>query len=242
MEFYNGSIWSAAGGDTTFTIITSQTFNGNGLANTYTLSSSTTTNGTVVSINGILQIPTLAYSITGNTLVFTENPADGDLIDVRTLATTQTVGDVTSADGLNTFTPDNTNGAAIYSGTTVGDKAIRATAKPDGTWAYVNGTKTTYDQTATATSTTITVIDSFPAADYSSAKYIVQTKNGSDIESMEALVVATSTEAYITTYGAIASNVAMGTLTANVVSGNVRLYYNTALTNSNVKVYTTYII
>ena len=242
VEYYTGSTWAASGSDTTFTIITSQTFNGNGLANTYVLTSNTTTNGTVVSINGILQIPTLAYSITGNTLVFTENPADGDLIDVRTLATTQTVGDVTSADGLNTFTPDNIYGAAIYSGTTTGNKAIRATAKPDGTWAYINGTKTTYDQTATATSTTITVIDSFPASDYTSAKYIVQTKNGSDIESMEALVVTTGTDAYITTFGIIASNVSLGSLTANVVSGNVRLYYNTALTNSNVKVYTTYIV
>jgi hypothetical protein len=174
--------------------------------------------------------------------VFTENPADGDIIDVRILSTTQTVGDVSSADGLNAFTPDNANGAAIYSGTTVLDKAIRATAKPDGTWAYVNGTKTTYDQTAVATSTTITVIDSFPVSDYSSAKYIVQTKNGSEIESMEALVVATSTEAYISTFGIVASNVSLGSLTANVVSGNVRLYYNTALTNSNVKVYTTYIV
>jgi hypothetical protein len=242
VEFYTGTTWAAAGSDTTFTIITNQQFNGNGTANTYALSSSTTTNGTIVSINGILQIPTLAYSITGNTLVFTENPADGDIIDVRVLSTTQTVGDVSSVDGLNSFTPDNANGAAIYSGTTVLDKTIRATAKPDGTWAYVNGTKTTYDQTAVATSTTITVIDSFPVSDYSSAKYIVQTKNGSDIESMEALVVATSTEAYITTFGIVASNVSLGSLTANVVSGNVRLYYNTALTNSNVKVYTTYIV
>ena len=242
LEFYNGTIWSAAGGDTTFTIITNEQFSGNGSANTYVLSAESTTNATVVSINGILQIPTLSYSISGSTLTFTENPAAGDIIDVRILATTQTVGDVTSADGLNTFTPDNTNGAAIYSGSTVGDKAIRATAKPDGTWAYLNGTKTTYDQTATNTTTTVTLIDSFPAADYSSAKYIIQTKNGANIEAMEALLVSTSVEAYVTTYAIVASGASLGTLSANVVSGNARLYYNTALTNSNVKVYSTYIV
>jgi len=35
----------------------------------------------------------------------------------------------------------------------------------------------------------------------------------------------------------------MGTLSANIVSSNVRLYYTSStLTNSNVKVYTTYIV
>jgi len=246
LEFYTGTSWTAAGSDTTFTIITSETFTGNGLANTYVLSSNTTTNGTVVSINGILQIPTLAYSISGTTLQFTENPADGDIIDVRTLATTQTVGDVTSPNGLNTFTPDNSNGAAIYSGTTTSDQAIRATAKPDGTWAYVNGTKTTYDQTATsvASASSPVVVDSFVASDYTTAKYVVQIKQSSgNVQVMEALLAHDGANAYITTYGIVDTNGEMGTLSANIVSSNVRLYYTSStLTNSNVKVYTTYIV
>jgi hypothetical protein len=246
LEFYNGTQWTSAGSDTTFTIISNEQFTGNGAANTYVLSRTTTTSGCVVSINGILQIPTLAYTVTGNVLQFTENPASDDLIDVRIFTTTQTVGDVTSPNGLNAFTPDNTNGAAIYSGTTSGNKAIRATAKPDGTWAYVNGTHITYDQTAVnvPTASAPIVVDSFSSSDYSTAKYVVQVKEGSgNVQIMEALVAHDGANAYVTTYGIVDTNGVMGTLSANIVSSNVRLYYtSSSVTNSNVKVYTTYIV
>ncbi len=246
LEYYTGSTWAYAGSDTTFTIITSEQFTGNGNANTYILSGNTTTSASMVSINGILQIPTLAYSVSGNTLVFTENPADGDVIDVRTLATTQTVGDVSSPNGLNSFGPDNVNGAAIYSGTTAGDRAIRATAKPDGTWAYVNGTRVTYDQTATSANVAgqVTIVDAFSTSSYTSAKYMVQIKaDAANLQVMEALVVTDGSDAYITTYGVVDTNGALGTLSANVVSGNVRLYYTSSSLNSgNIKVFSTYIV
>jgi hypothetical protein len=246
LEFYTGTMWVAAGSDTTFTIITNEQFTGNGLANTYVLSSNTTTSGAVVSINGILQIPTLAYSIGGNQLVFTENPAEGDLIDVRILATTQTVGDVASVNGLNSFTPDNEIGAAIYSGTSVGNRAVRATATPEGTWAYVNGTKVTYDQTPIAANVAnqVSIIDSFVSTEYTSAKYLVQIKaDSANLQVMEALVVTDGTDAYLNTYGVVDTNGTLGALSANVVSGNVRLYYTSSTLNSgNIKVYGTYIV
>jgi hypothetical protein len=61
---------------------------------------------------------------------------------------------------------------------------------------------------------------------------------------MEALVVAEDGNASVVTYGIVNSHGAsMGTLSANVVSGNCRLYYtSTSLSNSNVKVMTTYIV
>jgi hypothetical protein len=242
LEFYTGTDWASAGGDTTFTIITNQQFTGDGANVNYTLSGNTTTNGCMVSINGVVQIPTYSYSVTGSLLTFTEAPATGDLIDVRVFTLTQTVGDVTSVNGLNAFTPDNANGAAIYSGTVSSGSIERAAARTDGTWAFVNGTKTTYDQAVTNTSTTTTVIDLYPVASYSSAKYIVQVKNGANIETMEALLVSTSSDAYLTTYGVVNAGYTLGTLSANVVSGNVKLYYTSAVTNSNVKVYTTYIV
>jgi hypothetical protein len=245
LEFYNGTDWAVAGSDSTFTIITSEQFTGNGLANVYALGSNTTTNGTVVSINGIVQIPTLAYSITGSTLTFSENPADGDLIDVRILTTTQTAGqEVSSSSGFNTFSPADGVGSSIYSGSS--SKILRVTMTEPGVWTYQDSTKTAYDVTATTVSSASApvIVDQFATTAYSSAKYIVQIKQSSaNVQIMEALVVHDSSNAYVSTYGVVDTNGSLGTLTANVVSGNVRLYYtSSSLTNSNVKVATTYIV
>jgi hypothetical protein len=244
-EYYDGSQWKSAGSDTTFTVITSEQFNGDGANVAFTLSANSTTNSSIVAINGIVQIPVLSYDITGNQLTFTEAPDEGDIIEVRKLTTTQTLSDITSADGYNSFTPSTLHGAAIYSGTSIGTKKIRVSAKPDGTWAYVNGTKTTYEQTAVniPSAGAPVVIDSFAASSYTTAKYIVQAKNGTNIDSQEAIVVTDGTGAYINFVANVNSGTVLGTLTANVVSGNVRLYYtSSSLTNSNIKVYTTYIV
>jgi hypothetical protein len=70
----------------------------------------------VVAINGVLQIPTTAYSVSGTTLTFTEAPAVGDLIDVRRLTTTATVTQIASTNGFMQLSVDN-NGIYIGTGT-----------------------------------------------------------------------------------------------------------------------------
>lgn len=82
-----GVYWSTVtgGGSNTsasFSLVNNQ-FTGNGSVNTYTLSVATTTNSVIVAINGVLQEPTDAYSVSGTTLTFTENVANGAAIDVR---------------------------------------------------------------------------------------------------------------------------------------------------------------
>lgn len=67
---------------TSFSLVNNQ-FVGNGSENTYTLSVSATTNSAIVAINGVVQEPTDAYSISGTTLTFTENITNGASIDVR---------------------------------------------------------------------------------------------------------------------------------------------------------------
>ena len=247
LEYYTGAEWKIASNDTNFTIITSEQFNGNDSNVSFTLGNATTTNGCVVSINGILQIPSTAYSIAGNLLTFTEAPATGDVVDVRVLTVTSAVGELQSPNGYNTVSPNNTDGVRFFSGTTSGNKTLRATYGPAGMFNLLNGTKTSYDQTATniASSAAAVIIDEFSTSSYSTAKYIIQTKNGANkLESMEALVVAEDGNASVVTYGIVNSHgAAMGTLSANVVSGNCRLYYtSTSLSNSNVKVMTTYIV
>jgi len=105
LEYYDNDSWTSAG--TTFTVIVADSFVGNGVANTFTLSQDSTTAGTIVSINGIVQIPTTAYSVSGNSLVFTEAPEVSDVIDARILTTTTTVTGLSS--GSATFEGDGSN-------------------------------------------------------------------------------------------------------------------------------------
>jgi len=103
MEVYNNSEWTSVGG-TSYTVITDEQFNGDGSTVTFTLSSSQTTSSCIVSINGVVQIPTLAYAVSGTTLTFTEAPAVGDVIDVRQLTTTTTVTYISNQSGNATVT------------------------------------------------------------------------------------------------------------------------------------------
>jgi len=97
LEYYDNAKWTSAG--TTFTVIVSDQFSGNGVATAFTLSEDSTTAGTIVAINGVVQIPTTAYSVTGNVLTFTEAPLSTDYIDARILTTTTTVKALQNATG-----------------------------------------------------------------------------------------------------------------------------------------------
>jgi len=95
MEIYTGSEWNS-GAD--FTTITANSYNGDDSATAFTLSSAGTTATTIVMINGVVQIPTTAYAVSGTTLTFTEAPATGDVIDARVLTTTSTITEMQDAD------------------------------------------------------------------------------------------------------------------------------------------------
>jgi predicted nucleic acid-binding Zn-ribbon protein len=116
LEFYNGTSWGGTG--STFTIIADDKFTGDGSTVIFTLSSAQTTNSCIVSINGIVQIPSDAYGVTGGTtLTFTEAPAAGDIIDVREITTTTTIASLASANGYNVVELTNAGGVIFSSGT-----------------------------------------------------------------------------------------------------------------------------
>jgi len=80
IEYWDGSTWLSPGE----AVISSQTINPDGSANTFALSSNTSTAGVLVSINGTLQQPTSAYVIVGNNQIqFTEIPLTTDIVEVR---------------------------------------------------------------------------------------------------------------------------------------------------------------
>jgi hypothetical protein len=219
LEFFTGAVWSSPG--TAFTVIVDQQFNGDGSTVNFTLSQSQTSAGVIVSINGVMQIPTLAYSVTGTTLTFTEAPANGDIIDVRELTTTQTVT-VSGLASVNTFMGVSSDNNGVYIDT--------STTTP--------GQATTYWNTAGAQVSNIAnvtvgytggaaTLDSFLANTYSTAKYIVtSTISGTTIrEVAEILVVTDGVNADNVVYGVVSTaGNTMTTWTSNVVSGNVTLY------------------
>ena len=95
LEFYDSNSWTPASSE--FTVITADEFNGDGSTVAFTLSSDSTTAGTVVAINGVVQIPTTAYSVSGTTLTFTEAPEVNDVIDARIFTTTTSVTSISNA-------------------------------------------------------------------------------------------------------------------------------------------------
>ncbi len=79
LEYYDGTEWDiVSGGVTNQTITTAD-----GITTIFTLDRESTTAATLVMLNGIVQLPTVSYSISGNTLTFVQAPETNDTIDVR---------------------------------------------------------------------------------------------------------------------------------------------------------------
>lgn len=250
LEYYDGSVWQVAG--SVFTVISDRQWfantgnpngNVNGVNTQFTLSSNATAASVIVTINGVVQIPTVAYTVSGNLLTFTEAPAEGDYIDVRTLTTTATIDNLASSNGFNQIIID-TAGITFWTGQ--GTTTQRLYLDNVGNFTLLDNARFVYDGATTnvPTAANVVLLDTWSVSTYSTAKYIIQAKNSNNkVESMEAIVVAEGSNASVVTYGIVNSHGgAMGTLTANVVSGNCRLYYtSTSLSNSNVKVMSTLI-
>jgi hypothetical protein len=87
-EIWDGSQWVSATG--TVSAITNQTLTGDNSTVTFSLNYSATAESILVTINGVMQTPTTAYTTdTGAlTITFTEAPAIADIIQIRYIAAT----------------------------------------------------------------------------------------------------------------------------------------------------------
>ena len=70
-----------------------------------------------------------------------------------------------------------------------------------------------------------TNLDVFDATKYTTAKYIVQVVDGSNVHSSEILLIHNGTNSYLTEYGIITSNGELGTFGADLSGGNVTLKF-----------------
>ena len=93
-EYYNGTAWVSVNNT-----VTGQSFSGDGSNTVYTLDQDASQAGILVSINGTLQQPGVAYTVSGNQITFAEIPLVSDVIDIRFLGalvnTSQLVDDLT---------------------------------------------------------------------------------------------------------------------------------------------------
>ena len=235
LEVYTGIKWEAVGIEGGTTNVVSDVFTGDGSTTIFNLSQNNTTSGTLVSINGVIQLPTTSYIVSGNVLTLNEAPVSTDIIEVRQYVPSTTVGTLSS-------------GNASLSMTTVGNLATAKFVNDGLTTMTVDSTKITHSVPVVFTvpnisvNSTTAVIDSFSSAVYRTAKYIISASNyGSNyFQSSEALVVHDGTNAVVTTYGVTSTNTQLFTLTANVYNSNVSLWATTSSTN-NIKVSATYI-
>jgi hypothetical protein len=227
IEWYTNSGWQTAG--TVFTIVSDFQYDGDGVTTDFTMAGqSTTTAATIVSVNGVIQIPSLAYAVTtGNTIVFTEPPAVGDVVDARTLVTTQTVTAIASTNGYMSFFADN-DGAKVSTGTE--KQTVTAYWEPRGAQVANIGNVTV------TTANTVITVDSYDVDLYRTAKYVVQITRGGDYQTSEVLVTHDTSDAKAVTYGTVVTNGNLGVCDANVYLGNVKLNFIAALSNTTVRI------
>ena len=89
--------------------------------------------------------------------------------------------------------------------------------------------------TALTTTAANQIIDTFLVSNYSTAKYFCQVKQSSSIHSTEINIMHDGTNVYITEYGTMYSGVSLGTFTANIVSGSLRLLFTPINNNTTIK-------
>lgn len=226
LEYYNGSSWVPV--TSNYTAISTDQFSGDGSTVLFNLSQSTTTAGVLVNINGTIQQPSIAYTVSGTSLTFTEAPSAGDIIEARTITSTTTVTEI--GDGTTNITADNTNArlrTVVQGVNTLDFTAIGIVLQ--NTSIVANASSQTVNGSAVK-------IDNWDPASYSGAKYLVQINNGTSRQLTELLVTGNSTAAWISNIGSVNSGSALMTFTANISSGNVSLWGTGTGSGNSVKV------
>lgn len=138
------------------------------------------------------------------------------------------------------------NGARLVNGldfTAINTTSVTILEAVSGTVEIVSlGRATFADQsilrstTAEFTTTTANqVADTFQAAAYRTAKYLVQMTDGTDHHITEVLLLHDGTTTYITEYGTIFTNGSMGTIDSDISGGYVRLLITPTNINTTVK-------
>jgi len=117
IEVYNGSTWETVG--VNLASIATQSITGDGSTTVFTLDETTTAPSIILSINGVLQVPNLGYTVSGTALTMSEAPTVTDIIEIRFISNITTVTEVTDPTGNTSFSVDSTTASIIVDSTTI---------------------------------------------------------------------------------------------------------------------------
>ena len=271
VEYYSQGQWRRIGN--TLTTITQRTYqsetgdaNGNvdGVNTEFILPFTSYTNGTVVSLNGVVQIPSIAYNVVGTLLTFTEAPSVGDIIDIRVITTTQSINTLTSPNGYNQVDPNN-NYISFYSGNLLlgsvenwridqwGDFYPVTTANIGASnkrvdHAFVSNINQTGTTSVNSTISyvapglTDTVVR-FDKNVYRSGKVLVELleTSGTHVQSSDIVIVQNGSTANITAMSSWTSAANLATFSANISGDFVYISASSAGANLTVKAHPTLI-
>jgi len=228
-EVFNGSTWNQLQNT-----ITDQQITPDGVHSSFTLIGNATTVGTLVSVNGTVQMPGTAYSISGNVITFAETPLVTDIVDVRAIGSATTISSMTGPAG---------NSSVMLDG-----NGLHVTTNNIESWdinnngALVSG----LTQISIPVHAVVTTLDSFAMSSYRSAKYIIQASTASSAESVEVLVIHNGVNAaYQNVYAVVntsgTTTPILGSITSTVSSGNVVISYTAAANATNLRITKVYL-
>lgn len=220
----SGTLTASAITATSTISITSGTISLAGIT-TSTISIGTSATSGTTTIGGTSQTGTI--TIGRSTAAQTVEIATG----ATAASTTKTINIGTA--GLSTSTTNITLGSSVSGA--LGTITLNNDAVTRGTITQASGATSIANQAviqATVATTQNTQIDTFAAATYRSAKYVVQITQGTSYQVSEILVIHDGTNTTMTEYGMMNIGGVLGTFSTNIVTGNVRLIVTMASATS----------
>ena len=171
----------------------------------------------IVIIDGAYQLPYSAYEIIGSNISFAEALSAGSVVSMVNVG--GAIPAITGLTDVNVTSP--TNGQTL-----VWDAA-------SSKWVNGAGGSGFYEGTASIATPSTVAADTFDAAAYTTAKYLIQATAGSDIHTTELTVIHNGTTAYSSEYGGI-STTDLFTIDVELVSGNVNVNVTTTVADTTV--------
>lgn len=249
LEFNDGGKWQAIG--EVVTTVTSDQYVGDGNTTVYSISSTQLTNSVIASINGLVKLPTVDYTVNANVLTFTTAPANTANIEIRGLAATIVVTELASGDGNNSVLAVDGQGIIISTGSTslnqrwIFDTSGNFTPLANGVYnigsttegignLYLSNSTIISSYLITNTATADQIIASLDATVYRSGEFLIQATDstGGNYQKTTILAIHNGTVAEYTEYGNIAVGGTCGSYSIDYNSGSLRLLVTPASTNS----------
>ena len=99
-----------------------------------------------------------------------------------------------------------------------------------------------YSKRTSVPITSLTPIDTFPIAEYRSAKYTMRVGDGTDYQALEVLLVHNDINSIITVYGSLSTSGSdLVTFDTDISAGNVNVYATAVGANTNLNLMGTYV-